>query len=116
QAVVPARRNAVPLIASAVAAMLVIAAAGVMWATLKKPVALPLPGVQTSAVVAAPPSAPAASTPATSSPSASALAPVVSPPVANGSSQPGLPPGIKLGAVIPNVALRGSPYRIFEVS
>ena len=112
EAAVPRRRNLPPLIGAAVAAVLVIAAGGVMWAKLKKPAAPPI--VQTPAVVAAAPApavAPAAS-PATAPPPkpASAAAPPSAP------AQAGLPPGIKLGEIMPNVALRGSLYHVTELA
>jgi hypothetical protein len=112
EAAVPRKRNLVPLIGAAVAAMLIIAAGGVMWAKLKKP-AVP-PAIQTPAVVAtapAPAVAPAAS-PAT------AVAPKQQPAAAPPSSptQTGLPPGIKLGEIMPNAALRGALYRITEIA
>jgi hypothetical protein len=121
EAAVPRRRHLMPLIGAAVAAVLVIAAGGVMWAKLKKP-AVP-PTAQTPAVVAsAPPAAfsPAPAAPSPAAPSTPAPAPAppaaVSPPAASAPSQPGLPPGIKLGEIMANMALRGSVMRFIEIA
>jgi hypothetical protein len=117
ESAVPRRRNPMLLIGAAIAAVLIIAAGGVMWAKLKKPAVAPAAQAP-AAVAAAPPVAPPpASTvpspavPATQAPAAPAPAPAASPPAARASSQPGLPPGIKLGDIMPNVFLRGSQYR-----
>ncbi len=121
EAAVPRRRNLMLLIGAAVAAVLVIAAGGVMWAKLKKP-AVP-PTAQTPAVVATAP--PAASSPAPVAPlpaapstqaPAPAAAPAAPPPAASAPSQQGLPRGIKLGEIMPNVALRGSLYRVADIA
>jgi hypothetical protein len=119
ESAVPRRLNLMPLIGAAVAAVLVIAAGGVMWAKLKKaPVP---PTAQTPAVVAtapptASPPAPAAPLPAAPSTPAPAPAPAASPPAAGAPSQPGLPPGIKLGEIMPNVALHGSIMHVTETA
>ncbi len=122
ESAVPRRRNLMPLIGAAVAAVLVVAAGGVMWAKLKKP-AVP-PAVQTSAVVAtAPPAAslpapvaPSPAAPATPAPAPAAPAPAAPPPAASAPSPQGLPRGIKLGEIMPNVALRGSLYRATDIA
>jgi hypothetical protein len=124
EAAVPRRRNPMLLIGAAIAIVLVIAAGGVMWAKLKKPIVPPT--AQTPAVVAvAPPAAslpapvPSAAVPSTPAPAAapvSAPAPAASPPAASAPSQPGLPPGIKLGVIMPNAALRGSVMRFIEIA
>jgi hypothetical protein len=112
EAAVPRKRNRVLLIGAAVAAVLVIAAGGVMWAKLKKPAASP--AIQTPAAVAtapAPAVAPVAS-PATAA--APKQQPAAGPP--SSPTQTGLPPGIKLGEIMPNAALRGALYRITEIA
>ena len=113
------RRRYLPLIGAA-AVVLIIAAGGVMWAKLKKPAVLP--AAPAAAVVAtAPPAAPSPApvaalpvTPSTPAP-APASAPAASLPAASAPSQ-GLPPGIKLGEIMPNAALRGSLMRITEIA
>jgi hypothetical protein len=125
ESAVPRRRNLMPLIGAAIAAVLVIVAGGVMWAKLKKPPVAP--AAQAPAVVAAvppvaPPQAPAASSPAapaTQAPAAAASAPgpaPAAPPSAASAPSQGLPPGIKLGEIMPNMALRGSLYHVTDVA
>ncbi len=113
EAAVPRKRNLVLLIGAAVAAVLVIAAGGVMWVKLKKPVA-PLTA-QTSTVAATTPAAAPPPLPSvTPAPQATPAPSAVAPPSA--ASATGLPPGIKLGEIMPNVALRGSLYRVTEIA
>jgi PAN domain len=127
EAAVPRRRNLLLLIGAAVAAVLVLAAGGVMWAKLKKPAVPGSPAVVATAPPVVPltappvasslaPAAPSPATPATRAPPASALAPAALPSAVSAPSQPGLPPGIKLGEIMPNVALRGSLMRITEIA
>jgi hypothetical protein len=111
EAAVPRKRNLMLLIGAAVAAVLIVAAGGVMWAKLKKPAVPATATVQTPAVVVATP-APATSLPAP--PEQKPAAAAASPPSAP--AQTGLPPGIKLGEIMPNTALRGSIIRLSDVA
>src|SRR5579862_7250412 len=107
ETVVPRRRNLVPLMAAAAAAVLVVAAGGVTWQKLKTKRAVAPAAVQT----------PVAATPAPAKPPAPQVtqAPSATPPPAAGAAvQTGLPPGMKLGEIMPNVAFRGSVYHFAE--
>jgi PAN domain/TIR domain len=110
EAVVPRRRMLWPLVGAGVAAVVVIAALAVLWPKLKtKPVA-PLPAVV--AVQPAPVTSPPVAQPA---PVATAPKPVSVPPAANAAAPAGLPPGVKLGEIMSNVAFRGSLFRVTDV-
>jgi hypothetical protein len=116
EAVVPRRRLLWPLIGAGVAAVLVIAAGGVMWTKLKKPAVAP-PTAQLPAAAATAPMKPPADA-LTSAPQATPP-PSAAPPLpaaASVPSQAGLPPGVKLGEIMPNVAFRGSILRFIEVA
>jgi hypothetical protein len=110
EAVVPRRRMLWPLVGAGVAAVVVIAALAVLWPKLKAKPAAPLP-----AVVAVQP-APVTSVPLTQpAPVTTPPQPVGVPPAANAGSQAGLPPGVKLGEIMSNVAFRGSLFRVTDV-
>ena len=111
ETVVPRRRNLVPLISAGIAAVLVIAAGGVMWQKLKTksaiaPRAIVAAQPAPTPPIVSPPAPPASSAQVTEAPSAT-------PPSAAGAVA-GLPLGTKLGDAMTNVALRGSNYRVAE--
>jgi hypothetical protein len=111
--VVPRRRAPLLVAGAGIAALLLVAiAGGVMWRETKtKPVVAPA-GVQTSPVVAAvPPNAPTATVPALAAAPIQRPTPPSQAP-ANAASQGWLPPGFKLGEIVPNAALRGSYYHV----
>jgi PAN domain/TIR domain len=123
EAVVPRRRMLWPLIGAGIAAVLVIAAGGVTWQKLKTKPAVAPPAVQMPGVAAttpAPANPPVAPKPApqpvpAAPPTQATPAPSLTPPpAASATAQAGLPPGIKLDEIMPNVAFRGSLYRIAE--
>jgi hypothetical protein len=143
ESVVPRRRMPWPLIGAGIAVVIVIAAGGVMWQKLKTKPAVAPAAVQTPAVVQMPVAAPPAAVAAKSAPENPATAPPPAPinpsaaPSPSPSSpqstpapapmqsaalppsatpQPGLPPGIKLGEIMPNVALRGSIYKTTDIA
>jgi hypothetical protein len=126
ESVVPPRRRMLwPLIGAGIAAVIVIAAGGVAWRTLKTKPAVAPSAVQTSvqtpaaaAANSAPVNPPAASSPALPAPqpapAAAATQSAALPP--STALQAGLPPGIKLGEIMPNVYLRGSLYSATEIA
>jgi hypothetical protein len=129
EGVVPRRRMLWPLVGAGVAAVVGIAVLAVLWPKLKaKPVAPspavvavqpapvnPLPVARLPAVVAAQP-APVNPLPvARIAPVVTAQTPVSVLPAAGSASQTGLPPGVKLGEIMSNVAFRGSLFRVTDV-